>query len=179
LTPIDSTTLLGADGSPDARPTRIKPLTTALGLGVAVVLAAGCGQNVLDANEVSGEIAAQIERLTGADVASVSCPTDVEAKAGATFTCTVNGADGTSLTIDVEQTSDEGALAFEAPILPTTETEEIIAKDIGSGATVDCPELVLAKADATFSCELGGTQSGSVEVTLTDDAGGFEYEITS
>ena len=153
-------------------------LAAGAGLAAAVVLAAGCGgQNVLDTDEVSGQIAAQIERQTGADVESVSCPTDIEAKAGSTFTCTVNGADGTSVTIDVEQTSDEGALSFQAPILHTTETEEIIAKDIGTGATVDCPELVLAKAGATFSCELGGTQSGSVRVTLSDDTGGFDYEI--
>ena len=98
-----------------------------------------CGQTVLDAGEVGGEIGSRIEELTGAEVESVVCPSDVEAKAGATFMRTVTGTDVTSLTIDVRQTSDAGALAFEAPILPTTETEQVIAADLGDGSVVDCP----------------------------------------
>jgi hypothetical protein len=142
-------------------------------------LAAACGTSVLDTGEVGTEIAARIEEQTGADVESVDCPGDVEAKAGATFTCTVTATDGTSLAIDVEQTNDDGALSFQAPILHTTEAEQVIAADIGGGTTVDCPELVIVQAGATFDCALGGGGSGTVTVTLKDDNGNFDYEVNS
>ena len=152
----------------------------ALALCAVAVLAGGCGETVLDANEVGGEIGARIEELTGAEVESVVCPSDVEAKAGTTFTCTVTGTDGTSLTIAVRQTSADGALAFEAPILPTTETEQVIAADLGDGSVVDCPELVLVEAGKSFDCALSGGSDGgaSVRVTLKDENGNFDYEVT-
>ena len=108
-------------------------------LRTVAALAGACGQTVLDAGEVGGEIGSRIEELTGAEVESVVCPSDVEAKAGATFTH--GHGDRRDLAHD-RRPADErrgGALAFEAPILPTTETEQVIATDLGDGSVVDCP----------------------------------------
>ena len=152
----------------------------ALALCTVAALAGACGQTVLDAGEVGGEIGSRIEELTGAEVESVVCPSDVEAKAGATFTH--GHVDRRDLAHD-RRPADErrgGALAFEAPILPTTETEQVIAADLGDGSVVDCPELVLVEAGKSFDCALSGGSDGgaSVRVTLKDENGNFDYEVT-
>ena len=110
-----------------------------LSLVALTALAAGCGASVLDAAQVNERIAAQIEQQTGAEVASVSCPSDVEAKAGGTFTCTVTGTDGSEASIAVVQTSGDGDLSFDAPLLHTTEAEQAIARDIGGWSKARLP----------------------------------------
>lgn len=152
-------------------------LAATLSLLALTALAAGCGASVLDTAQVNERIAAQIEQQTGAEVASVTCPSDVEAKDGGTFTCAVTGTDGSKASIAVAQTSGDGDLSFDAPLLHTTEAEQAIARDIGGGAKLDCPEVVLVEAGKTFQCTLTGSGSGIVTVTLKDRKGNFEYEV--
>lgn len=154
-------------------------LAATVTLVVLTALAAGCSASVLDTAQVNEQIAAQIEQQTGADIASVTCPSDVEAKAGSTFTCAVRGTDGSEATIAVVQTSGDGDLKFDAPLLHTTEVERAIARDIGGGAKLDCPEVVLVEAGKTFQCTLRGSGSGTVTVTLKDAKGNFEYEVNT
>jgi len=132
---------------------------------------------VLDTAQVKSQIRAQIERQTGADVATVTCPQDVKAAAGDTFTCRATGSDGSTAAITVVQTNGDGELRFDTPLLHTTETEDAIERRIGGGARVDCPELVLVRAGVTFSCSLKGGKNHRVEVTLTDAKGTFDYEL--
>ena len=123
-------------------------------------LAAGCGgQNGARARTRSADEIGRADRESdrrGRRVGQCARPTSKRRPARRS-PARSTGTDGTSVTIDVEQTSDEGALPFQAPILPTTETEQIIAKDIGDGSAVDCPELVLAKAGKTFTARCGGS----------------------
>jgi hypothetical protein len=154
-------------------------IAAALSLVALTALAAGCGASVLDTKQVNDQIAAQIEQQTGAEVASVACPSDVEAKDGGTFTCTVTGTDRSKASLTVVQKSGDGDLSFDAPLLHTTEAELAIAKDIGGGAQLDCPEVVLVEAGKTFECTLSGSGSGTVTVTLKDRKGNFDYEVNT
>lgn len=143
----------------------------------SALAAAGCTA-MLDTEQAAGELEKEIERQTGAELAAVECPEDVEAKQGSTFRCTVRGADGTTVTIDVEQTSDEGDIAFDAPLLHVRDAEEQLASSIGGGAEVTCPELILVEAGATFTCEAtSGSDTATVTATFKDDQGNFEYEV--
>ncbi len=64
-----------------------------LGSIAAVALAAaffaGCGETVIDGTKTEEQLQASLSKSLGAKVTSVDCPSDVEVKAGNTFTCTV------------------------------------------------------------------------------------------
>lgn len=61
---------------------------------LVALLAAGCGETVIDSAKTEAAIEQNLKRATGAKVSSVECPSGVEVKAGATFECTVDLADG-------------------------------------------------------------------------------------
>jgi Domain of unknown function (DUF4333) len=61
---------------------------------VAALLAAGCGETVIDDAKTEAAIEQNLQRSTGQKVSSVECPSGVEVKAGATFDCTVDLVDG-------------------------------------------------------------------------------------
>ncbi len=49
----------------------------------------GCGGTVVDSTKTEDTIKATLEKQEGLKIKSVDCPSDVDVKAGATFTCTV------------------------------------------------------------------------------------------
>jgi hypothetical protein len=114
---------------------------------------AGCGTQSLNTDKAESGIKSFIEQQTGARVSSVDCPGNVKAEKGKTFTCEATGADGTKATINVTQASDKGDVNIDAPLLHTGPTEQFIAESIrgqtGRRATVDCPDLVVAKKAGT------------------------------
>jgi len=59
-------------------------------LALVVLLAAGCGETVIDSAKTEGAIEENLEKSVGQKVASVECPSNVEVKAGKTFECTVS-----------------------------------------------------------------------------------------
>jgi hypothetical protein len=59
-------------------------------LALAVFLAAGCGETVIDSAKTEGAIEENLEKSVGQKVSSVECPSGVEVKKGKTFDCTVN-----------------------------------------------------------------------------------------
>ena len=78
-------------------------------VGCLVTLAA-CS-NTLDPVQLESEIAGQLEeRLPGAPWA-VTCPEEVEARAGATFYCSARSA-GQGFSIEVTQENDEGSVTW-------------------------------------------------------------------
>jgi len=60
----------------------------------AALLLVGCGDTVIDAKKAREALAEDVERKTGVEVRSVSCPTDVEVFPGEEFTCRVVSRDG-------------------------------------------------------------------------------------
>ena len=152
-----------------------------LALCTVAALAGGCGQTVLDAGEVGGEIGSRIEELTGAEVESVVCPSDVEAKAGATFTCTVTGTDGTSL--DDRRPADERR---RRPCLrgadPSHDRDRagdrtrISATGRASTVRSWCSSRQASRSTARSA--VAATECERT-VTLKDENGNFDYEVTT
>jgi hypothetical protein len=86
--------------------------TVRIALGVAAVALAACTKTV-NTEGLEQQIAAELRTQTGVNPTSVECPEDVEAEAGATFTCTATADDGSTATITVTQQDDQGNLSWE------------------------------------------------------------------
>jgi hypothetical protein len=124
---------------------------------VAPVVLAGCGTETLDADKAETQVESAIEGQTGADVSSVDCPDDVKAEKGKKFTCEATATDGTKATITLTQTSDDGDVHIDAPLVYINIVEDSLAESLrmqtGKRATVDCPDLVAAKGGAQLTCQ--------------------------
>ena len=82
---------------------------------VAVVIAAaltGCSKT-LDPADVEGEIKSQFTDQ-GLDVAAVTCPDDIEAKADTTAECEM-AANNIKVPVEITVTDDEGKFSFQVP----------------------------------------------------------------
>ena len=78
-------------------------LTLALG-------AASCSRS-LDKTSLESSIETQLESKGGISDVTVTCPGDIKAQAGGTFTCTA-AAQGETVTLQVTQTDDQGNVTF-------------------------------------------------------------------
>jgi len=58
-------------------------------LALVVLLAAGCGETVIDSAKTEGAIEENLEKSVGQKVASVECPSGVKVEKGNTFECSV------------------------------------------------------------------------------------------
>jgi NAD(P)H-hydrate repair Nnr-like enzyme with NAD(P)H-hydrate epimerase domain len=63
-------------------------------LAIAVFVAVGCGETVIDSAKTEAAIEQNLENSVGQKINSVDCPSGVEVKAGTTFDCTVSMAGG-------------------------------------------------------------------------------------
>jgi hypothetical protein len=82
---------------------------------VAMLAVAGaCTRSrTLDASELNKQIATDMQaKKLAVEGVAVSCPDDVPAEAGRTFDCTATNPDGTTLTIQVTQTDDQGRVTY-------------------------------------------------------------------
>jgi hypothetical protein len=61
---------------------------------VATIVAAGCGETIIDSKKTEDTIQASLEKSLHEKIRAVSCPSDQEVEPGATFTCTVKFSDG-------------------------------------------------------------------------------------
>ena len=81
---------------------------------ILAVAAAGCTSvNMLDTDNLESVLKEQIESQTTTVIASVDCPDDVEIEKGATSECTAEDTEGTTFTIEVTQTDDQGNVDWE------------------------------------------------------------------
>jgi hypothetical protein len=84
-------------------------------MAIMAVLAVGCSTLVpktLDTGALEGTLRDQIEAQLGVNGLSVDCPDGVKAKAGGSFECTATTAEGSTLTIRVTQTDDDGRVTY-------------------------------------------------------------------
>ena len=158
---------------------RLPLLTAAL---LAAVVLAACGEKTIDSDKGERFIRGVVANQVGARIASVTCPEDVEAKKGGTFTCVVAGRDGTKGNVVARQRDDEGNVVVNAPFLHVREAEAVMANEIGrqvkAQVRVACPEIVVVKKGGTFACKAtSGGQTRDVAVTLTDASGRFSYRL--
>lgn len=85
---------------PGGRSTLLLPTSACIAAAVMLVLA-GCGGQVIDAKKAREAVAEDVERKTGVEVRSVSCPKDVEISPGVTFTCRVIAMDGRKADVEL------------------------------------------------------------------------------
>ncbi len=69
-------------------------LSAVAALAIAVFVAVGCGETVIDSAKTEAAIEQNLENSAGQKISSVDCPSGVEVKAGTSFDCTVNLAGG-------------------------------------------------------------------------------------
>lgn len=81
-------------------------------LAVSPLALAGCGKT-LDTGPLEKSIESSLENQ-GAKVARVTCPDDLEAKKGRSFTCVarLTAPKGQSIKLDVDQRDDSGAVEW-------------------------------------------------------------------
>lgn len=153
---------------------------TSLLLSLAALLAAGCGSDTVETGEVEKQIEEQLSTAT-AEIASVSCPEEVEKEEGGRFECDAKLEGGGKAVVVVTQRDDKGReFAYEVKpgtmrladdsVEPYLE-QQIAAK--GVKADVDCPDLVRVKEGESVTCS--ALTSGGREVRLAftweDEAG--------
>jgi hypothetical protein len=145
-----------------------------------VALAAGCGSDTIDADQVEQDIEQDLSTAT-ARIESISCPDDVEKEKGATFQCDARLSGGGKAKVDVKQTTAAGG--YEPSFTPNSvqiadnSLEPVLEEELADtgleGAKVDCPDLVKVQTGKTFSCSVvtpRGAQ-GSLTFTFSDDSG--------
>lgn len=150
--------------------------------------ATGCSVSVggLDVAKIQDQIGANLKEAAGSETVSVSCPSDVQRSAGATFDCTAKVGDQT-VTYTVTQTDGDGNVTYAAQqalldldtIEQTVQTQ--LAEQISGDWTVSCDgkgsSRILAEAPgATFECDaVGGQQEATITVTVKDVEGNISW----
>jgi hypothetical protein len=79
---------------------------------VAAVVLTGCAKT-LTAGDIESDIEGEFSNR-GFTVESVSCPDDIEAKSGETGECSLT-ANGVTVPVEIDVTSEDGAYNFEIP----------------------------------------------------------------
>ncbi len=146
---------------------------------------ASCGGKKLDHKKGEAELARRLEEAGGVP-AKVTCPA-AKLEKGLVIECTTEMA-GVPGKVKVTQTDDQGNVAFEmsAGYAFSSKLEQHISKQFkqrtGQDGTVDCGARVRAAVAGTrFACTARGPSGDTLtlEVTLTDAAGGFELEAVA
>lgn len=164
-------------------------ISAALVLGALAL--AGCGG---DDPEETGTTTpkpvddAQVEQGIKSDlstasvkVTSAKCPTDVEAKSGAKFTCKVNFGNGAAGKATVTQVAPgqfkyelkPGSVQVPGEVADSA-VEKQLARQGAPNATVNCPENIIVKVGTTVECNVSGAQgaaSGTVTFTFSSEEG--------
>ena len=76
----------------------------------SLVFAAVACSKTIDSTSLESSIKSQLA-TKGVPDATVTCPDDIKAEKGGTFTCTA-AAQGQTVTLDITQTDDEGHVTF-------------------------------------------------------------------
>ena len=96
---VEARAEIGAAGGPAAGGGKRRRFLTC-GL-VAVAALTGCSSTVIDARKAREAVRDDVERKTGVEVRSVSCPIDVEVFPNETFTCRVVAEDGRTAEVEL------------------------------------------------------------------------------
>jgi hypothetical protein len=95
------------------RPGRPRVLAVLLlGFALGAVFLAGCGDTVIDSAKTEDAIQADLEDSIHAKIRAVECPSDQKVEAGATFTCTVDYANGEQATATLKIRNEEADVSF-------------------------------------------------------------------
>jgi uncharacterized protein DUF4333 len=162
------------------------PAAAALGALAFALAIPGCGSS--EPIEAAAETATPAATVDGAEVeqgikeslstksakvTSAKCPSDVQAKSGKTFTCSVtfsNGATGKATVTQVGPNKFTYELKAGSVQVPGEVVDAAIEKQLaGEGApdaTVNCPQNIIVKVGTTVTCNITGAQ-GAATSTVT------------
>lgn len=161
---------------------------------------AGCGgfsvsrEVLLDTERLQSDIQTQVTDIIPGSTASVTCPSEVQVREGATFECTalVNGQEAI---IKVTQTNGEGDVVYESESAfvgldkVQTDISNDLSMQLGGTWQTECRAegasggVYVAPLGSTFICQVTGTtadgeqQSGDVEATVVDIGGGVQWRL--
>jgi hypothetical protein len=159
----------------------------AVGIAIAILAALAAlggtalyffGAKTLEPESVQNEIVRITQEAVGVTPTDVTCPDDIEARAGGTFTCTAI-VDSRPMTYAVHQDNDQGDLTITYDRLVRLDTVEAglaaeVSSDIAIDVTVDCGpagRTVIANApgqpiDCTATNASDPTDSASMTATV-------------
>jgi len=78
---------------------------------VALVMGAAACSRTIDKTSLETSIKTQLEKQPGVTGVTVTCPDNIKAQQGGTFTCTAV-AQGQTVTLQITQTDDQGHVTF-------------------------------------------------------------------
>jgi uncharacterized protein DUF4333 len=81
---------------------RFYGLLGAVALLALVGVSTGCGETVIDSTKTEEQLQASLSKSLETKVKSVDCPSDVEVKAGTTFSCSVDFQGGETQTVTLK-----------------------------------------------------------------------------
>jgi hypothetical protein len=147
------------------------------------------GSKVLDTAEAERQIAQLTEEQAGVAPTDVSCPADIEAEAGGTFSCSASLEDQ-PISFTITQTDDDGNIEIvsDNSFVDVATVEASLTQQLGEVAGVEVVSTcdtgghsVLVDGIGTpISCIVANAvdPSDSVEVTATvDESGTVSYEV--
>jgi hypothetical protein len=157
------------------------------GLAVGALLL--FGTKTLDTADAERQIAQLTEDQVGVAPTDVTCPSDIEAQAGATFACSASLEDQ-PISFTVTQSDDDGNIQIvsDNSFVDVATVEASLTEQVGEAAGVEVVSTcdagghsVLVDGVGTpISCVVANAEdaSDSVEVTATvDESGAVSYEV--
>jgi hypothetical protein len=146
---------------------------------VGLILVAGlgaCGDDKTESVDTA-QIERQIERSLStatAKVGAVSCPTGVESKTGAMFTCDADLEGGGSAKVEVTETQAPNQFSYEFKAgtvkLAGESVDAALERDLAASgvpdAQVECPDVIEVKKGTSVTCPVQGAGGGVGRVTF-------------
>jgi hypothetical protein len=90
----------------------MKTLMMVLALAIAAVALVACGETVIDSTKTEEQLESSLNKEQGLEVTSAECPSDVEVKAGTSFTCTVTMKGGEEQTATLKIRNSDADLSL-------------------------------------------------------------------
>lgn len=155
--------------------------------GILMLALVACGPGKLDMEKIKSSIQSGVSSQMGLKVDSVTCPGEVEAKAGSTFSCTVKTSDLTEeLPVEITQNDDKGNVSWKSKyeVAPSEKVEDEVSSSLATenniAADITCPPKVLKKKGYKFECKAKDSvgDTAVVKVEVTSDDGDIEWKLS-
>lgn len=153
---------------------------------IIVTMVSGCSlqpKSKLESAAASSGMLAEY-RSEGIRITTITCEKEVELKKGNIFVCRVNGIDGSSAPIRVQQVDTKGSVVPIDTLVKTEEMQQQIMEDLSHeiGTQIidaQCPNVALAKKGNAFVCKIASKRGGkaSVLVRLKNKQGDAQYKL--
>lgn len=149
-----------------------RPAGVAVAAALAVLVLAACGSTKLKGPQVASQMKSEGLAPKGITNATVSCPAETEAKAGAVIQCSLTS-EGKKGDVTAKIADDEGTLSDYKPNVDEIQLaliEQNAEEEESNLSQVDCPSSSKPRKGATFFCTGKITGSGFGVVIIRQTA---------